>query len=55
MMLTARIADSLEFAALPWLAFSRAHGHGVSHPLASLVLLAVIFAGVYLVFRRRAG
>ena len=54
-MLAARFANALSSAVLPWLPLSRAHGHGVSHPLASLISLILIFALIIWAFRRKAS
>lgn len=54
-MMLAGIANSLALAVLPWLPLSRAHGRGVSHPLASLISLILIFALIAWAFRRKTS
>jgi hypothetical protein len=39
---------------LPWIP-GRHHGGRINHPLASLILLVLVFALVYWAFRRRAS
>jgi len=50
------LTSSFQFAVLPFLPLQKyAESHGVDHPLAALILLVILFAGIAWTFRRRSS